>query len=82
MCLVVDADTIVSVVENHEQPYIIAASTRYHSSQAEGNEDGHFKVALKLLLPNLYPLLASGGFDWQDLKPFAKPIFTNAYELP
>lgn len=81
MCLVVDADTIVSVVENHEQPYIVAASTRYHSSQAQGNEDGHFKVALKLLLPDLYPLLASGGFDWQDLKPFAKPIFTNAYEL-
>ncbi|MCJ1349950.1 hypothetical protein MMC31_008193, partial [Peltigera leucophlebia] len=58
MCLVVDADTIASVVENHEQPYIVAANTRYHYSQAQGNEDGHFKVALKFLLPDLYPLLA------------------------
>lgn len=82
MCLVVDADTIASVVENHEQPYIVAANTRYHYSQAQGNEDGHFKVALKFLLPDLYPLLASGGFDCQDLSSFAKPIFTNAYELP
>lgn len=79
MCLVLGADTIACVLESYGEPYIVAASTRYHSSQAQVNEDGHFKLALASLLHDLYPLLASGDFDWQDLKPFAKPIFASAY---
>lgn len=83
MCLIVDKATIASVVEGQPTPYVLAVDVK-HGEGEENNEEGyegHFKVAISSLLPDLYPPLGMHSMLPGELWPFANPIFTNAYGM-
>ena len=83
MCLVVDKAAIASVTEKQPIPYVLAVDVNYVEDD-ENNEEGYegfFKVAIPSVLPDLYPPLGMHGMLPDELWPFAKPIFTNAYGL-
>ena len=82
MCLVVDAASIASVVDKEGTPFVVAIGVD-HDVVPDGGDGypGYFKVAISSLLPDLYPPLASQGLPPEELWPFAKPIFTNAYGI-
>lgn len=81
MCLMVDSASLASI--NDPVPFLLAVDVNYNPDHKlpQVCEDGHFKVAISSLMPDLYPSIASGAFTSARLKPFAKPVFTNAYGL-
>lgn len=86
MCLMVDAASLASINDPNTVPFLIAVDVHHdqnHNLHDDDDEDeeGRFKVAISSLMPDLYPCLASGAFTPKRLKPFAKPVFTNAYGL-
>ena len=81
MCLLVDKATIASVTEAQPTPYVHAVDVEYVEDD-ESNEEGyqgHFKVAISSLLPDLYPPLGMHSMAPTELWPFADPIFKDAY---
>ena len=83
MCLVVDKATITSVTEAQPTPYVLAIDVGYIEGDDESNEEGyegHFKVAISSLLPDLYPPLMNSMAP-TELWPFANPIFKDAYGI-
>jgi hypothetical protein len=80
MCLVVDKASIASVVDNEPLPFVVAVDVDHDPTDENHEEccEGHFKVAISSLLPDLYPPLASQGLSPDELWPFAKPIFKDA----
>lgn len=83
MCLMVDSASLASINDPTTVPFLLAVDVHYrpHHRHQEICEDGHFKVAISSLMPDLYPSIASGAFTSARLKSFAKPVFTNAYGL-
>ena len=81
MCLVADKASMMSVANGDAVPFVVAVDVD-HDPAASGNKEGyegHFKVAISSLLPELYPPLASVALAAEELWPFANPIFMNAY---
>ncbi len=83
MCLVVDKASIASIADNKPLPFVVAVDVDRDPTDEnhEKGYEGHFKVAISSLLPDLYPPLASQELSPEELWPFAKPIFKNAYCL-
>lgn len=83
MCLVVDKASMASVADGNALPFVVAVDVDHDPTAGESEEgyEGHFKVAISSLLPDLYPPLASKGLRPDELWPFAKPIFKDAYGL-
>lgn len=86
MCLMVDSESLASINDpKSTTPFLLAVDTHYDPDHPQKLdhvcENGHFKVAISSLMPDLYPSLASGAFTSARLKPFANPVFTNAYGL-
>lgn len=80
MCLVVDKATIASVTDAQPTPYVLAVDVEYVEDD-ESNEEGyqgHFKVAISSLCPDLYPPLGMHSMGQTELWSSAKPIFKNA----
>ena len=83
MCLVVDKATIASITEAQPTPYVLAIDVEYDEGD-ESNEEGyqgHFKVAISSLLPDLYPPLGMNSMFPPELWPFANPIFEDAFGI-
>lgn len=83
MCLIVDKAAIASIADNEPLPFVVAVDV-HHDPTDENHEEGYegyFKVAISSLLPDFYPPLASQGLTPDELWPFAKPIFKDAYGL-
>ena len=76
MCLVVDKATITSVTEAQPTPYVLAIDVGYSEGDEEEGYQGHFKVAISSLLPDLYPPLMN-SMPPPELWPFANPIFKD-----
>lgn len=83
MCLVVEKASIASVADNEPLPFVVAVDVNRDPTDENHEEgyEGHFKLAISSLLPDLYPPLASRGLSSDELWPFAKPIFKDAYGL-
>ena len=83
MCLVVDKASMMSVANGDAVPFVVAVDVDYEPAAADYEEgyEGHFKVAISSLLEDLYPQLMGFLMSPEELWPFAKPIFIDAYGL-
>ena len=70
-----------SIADGDAVPFVLAVDVDHDPAAAENEEgyEGYFKVAISSLRTDLYPPLAATMLAPEELWPFAKPIFEDAY---
>ena len=81
MCLAADKESMMSIANGDAVPFVVAVDVNHDPTNALNEEgyEGHFKVAISSVLTDLYPPLAGVLLAPEELWPFAKPIFEDAY---
>lgn len=78
MCLVVDSDVMDSLKTNQPWIYVLDVSFDHENQPARGEYPGYFRVAVRSVITELYPMLTA--MTPPELWPEDNRIWVSAVE--